>query len=116
MLSLPFIPFSLSSLSSGKHLDEIDFVFISHTRATPVSQMTINNALNKVIENTGIKRITAHGLRHAHATILLNNKVSIATVAKRPGNTAEEINRTYDHSDEDADLQAVEIFSEMINS
>ncbi|GGN49543.1 hypothetical protein GCM10007971_02210 [Oceanobacillus indicireducens] len=78
--------------------------------------MTINNTLSKVIENTGIKRITAHGLRHTHATILLNNRVSIATVAKRLGNTAEEINRMYDHSDEDADQQAVHTFSSVVNS
>lgn len=103
-------------LSYGKHLDENDFVFISYTRANPVSQMTINNALNKVINKTGIKRITAHGLRHTHATILLNNKVSIATVAKRLGNTAEEINRTYGHSDVDADIQAVQVFSSAVNS
>lgn len=103
-------------LSYGKHLDENYFVFISYTRAKPVSQQTINNALNKVIEKTGIKRITAHGLRHTHATILLNRKVSVATVAKRLGNTAEEINRTYGHSDDDADLQAVKVFSSAINS
>lgn len=103
-------------LSYGKHLDEQDFVFISYTRANPVSQMTINNALDKVIEKTGIKRITAHGLRHTHATILLNKKVSVATVAKRLGNTAEEIHRTYGHSDDDADLQAVEVFSSAVNS
>lgn len=103
-------------LSYGKRLDENDFVFISQLGANPVSQMTINNALNKVIKITGIKRITAHGLRHTHATILLNNKVSIATVAKRLGNTAEEINRTYGHSDDAADIQAVKVFSSVVNS
>lgn len=102
-------------LSYGKHLDENDFVFISYTRACPVGHMTINKALNKMIEKTGIKKITVHGLRHSHATILLNNKVSIATVAKRLGNTAEEINRTYGHSDDTADLHAVQVFSATIN-
>lgn len=103
-------------LSYGKHLSESDFVFISYTKSGPVGHMTINKSLNKMIEMTGIKRITVHGLRHTHATILLNNKVSIATVAKRLGNTAEEINRTYGHSDDTADLHAVQVFSATINA
>lgn len=102
-------------LKYGKIYDSNEFVFISYTRAIPVGNMTINKSLNTVIEKTGIKRITVHGLRHTHATILLNKEVSIATVAKRLGNTASEINRTYGHSDDVADLHAVQIFSDTIN-
>ncbi|WP_405103733.1 tyrosine-type recombinase/integrase [Oceanobacillus sp. FSL H7-0719] len=64
-----------------------------------------------LIKVADIKKITPHGLRHAHATILLNRKVSVATVAKRLGYTANEINRDYGQSDGDADLQTVEFFS-----
>src|SRR5690625_1472606 len=103
-------------LTYGKLLNDDEFVFISYTRAIPVGNMTINKSLNKVIEKTGIKRITVHGLRHTHATILLNKKVSVATVAKRLGNTAAEINRTYVHSHDVADLHAVEVFSNTINA
>lgn len=102
-------------LRHGTHLEENEFVFLSFKTGAPVSYLTINYALRRVIKKTGIKYITVHGLRHTHATILLNSKVSIATVAKRLGNTAAEINRTYGHSDDDADLQAVQIFSSVIN-
>lgn len=100
----------------GEHLKEDNLVFISNRGGIPVSHNAINQALSSVIEKNAIKKITPHGLRHTHATILLNKGVSVATVAKRLGNTAEEIHRTYGHSDEDADLQAVEIFSKAINS
>ena len=68
-----------------------------------------------MIKVAGIKRITPHGLRHTHATILINQKVSVATVAKRLGNTAEEIHKTYGHSDDEADRQAVDVFGSSIN-
>lgn len=103
-------------LSNGEHLKEDDIIFISNRGGIPVCQNSINQALSSLIEKNGIKKITPHGLRHTHATILLNRRVSVATVAKRLGNTAEEIHRTYGHSDEDADLQAVEIFSKVVNS
>lgn len=75
----------------------------------------INYTLKKLVEKSGVKRITPYGLRHTHATILLNKGVSVVTVAKRLGNTPEEVHRTYGHSGEDADLQAVELFSSVIN-
>lgn len=103
-------------LTYGRTLEDNEFVFISYTRGIPVGNMTINKSLNKVIEKTGIKRITVHGLRHTHATILLNKGVSVATVAKRLGNTAAEINRTYGHSDDVADLHAVQVFSDTIKA
>src|SRR5699024_8520617 len=102
-------------LSYGEHLTENNFVFISYTRAVPVGNMTINKSLNRMIKETGIKRITVHGLRHTHATILLSEKVSVPTVAKRLGNTAEEIHRTYGHSDDAADLQAVQVFTQSVH-
>lgn len=97
-------------LTYGKPLNDDDFVFISYTRGIPVGNMTISKSLNTIIEKMGIKRITVHGLRHTHATILLNKEVSIAIVTKRLGNTTAEINRTYGHSDDVAYLHAVQVF------
>src|SRR5690625_3709903 len=77
-------------LRYGEHLNIEDYVFISKHGAKPISHMFINKGLATLIEKTGIKKITPHGLRHTHATILLNNKVSIPVVAKRLGNTQQE--------------------------
>ncbi len=59
--------------------------------------MAFNNALNRMIKKAKVKRkrITPHGLWHTHATILLNQKTSVITVAKRFGNTPEEVYKTY---------------------
>lgn len=48
---------------------------------------TINDILERHCKNSGITVITAHGLRHTHASLLLLNGVSIASVAKRLGHS-----------------------------
>ena len=48
---------------------------------------TINDILERHCKNAGITVITAHGLRHTHASLLLLNGVSIASVAKRLGHS-----------------------------
>ena len=48
---------------------------------------TINDIWERHCKNSGITVITAHGLRHTHASLLLLNGVSIASVAKRLGHS-----------------------------
>ena len=52
-----------------------------------VYNSTANAVLKRHCENVGINVITIHGLRHAHASILLYSGVSIASVAKRLGHS-----------------------------
>lgn len=100
--------------SFGEHLSREEYVIIT-SWGKAISPSSLNKYLYKLIKRTKIKRITPHGLRHSHATILLNKKISVVTVAKRLGNTAEEIYRTYGHSDPVADKEAVNVFSNTIN-
>ena len=46
---------------------------------------TINSILNRYCRQAGIPIISIHGLRHTHASLLLYEGVSIASVAKRLG-------------------------------
>lgn len=103
-------------LSLGNHLSEDNFIFISNRGDIRNDHMAFNQALDRMIEKAKIKRITPHGLRHTHATILLNSGTSVKTVANRLGNTAEEIHKTYGHSDNEADMRAVEVFSSVLSS
>ena len=48
---------------------------------------TVNHILERHCKNAGITVITVHGLRHTHASLLLLNGVSIASVAKRLGHS-----------------------------
>ena len=48
---------------------------------------TINDILERHCKSAGITVISVHGLRHTHASLLLLNGVSIASVAKRLGHS-----------------------------
>ncbi|SER94501.1 AP2-like DNA-binding integrase domain-containing protein [Gracilibacillus ureilyticus] len=106
-------------LAFGRHLKEEDFVFISYQTGRPLSDNTVNNALDRVIKKVGIKRITPHGLRHTHATILLNDKENRSTVedvAARLGNTPEEIHKTYHHILQERKKETATLFTELVSS
>lgn len=47
----------------------------------------VNTYLTRVCKKAGIPRISCHGLRHTHASLLIANGVSIQSVANRLGHT-----------------------------
>ncbi|MCY7669590.1 tyrosine-type recombinase/integrase, partial [Bacillus safensis] len=61
------------------------------------------------------KRITVHGLRHTHATILIGKKIPTRAIADRLGNTPEMIHRVYSHSFEELELETVHAFEDAMN-
>lgn len=54
-------------------------------RGKRIHNSTINHLLEKYCHQLGIPVISIHGLRHTHASLLLYEGVSIASVAKRLG-------------------------------
>ena len=58
-------------------------VFVEHDKR--VFNSTINNLLEKYCYKLDIPTISVHGLRHTHASLLLYEGVSVASVAKRLG-------------------------------
>ncbi|WP_127848551.1 tyrosine-type recombinase/integrase [Lacticaseibacillus hulanensis] len=54
------------------------------TTPAPVSA-EINKTLTSILKSLGIPRITFHGLRHTHASVLLYQGVSVLSVSKRLG-------------------------------
>ncbi|GIN96113.1 hypothetical protein J6TS1_19830 [Siminovitchia terrae] len=65
-------------------------------------------------EEIRIRKITPHGLRHTHATILISNGVPPVTIADRLGNTPEMINNVYSHSFKELEDKAVTAFNESL--
>ncbi|WP_373807951.1 site-specific integrase [Jeotgalibaca porci] len=63
----------------------------------PVSPEAVNKSLSRACKRAGIKRITSHGLRHTHASMLLTNGVDIQIVAERLGDTVEVVTQVYAH-------------------
>ncbi|GIO22469.1 site-specific integrase [Oceanobacillus sp. J11TS1] len=101
-------------LKYGLRLNDDDFVFISYQNGNPVSSTTINYALKKAIETAGLKKITVHGLRHTHATILLNKGIPSKVIADRLGNTPQMIDKVYGHVLKETEDKAVQIFGESL--
>ena len=59
---------------------------------------TLNQKLASLCKNNNIPVISIHGLRHTHASLLLYEGVSIASVAKRLGhNNTTTTQETYIH-------------------
>ncbi|MFJ6209320.1 DNA integration/recombination/inversion protein [Lysinibacillus sp. NPDC092081] len=55
-----------------------------------------------------------HGLRHTHATILMNNGIPVKAITKRLGNTPEMIPTVYGHILQEMEAQTVSVFSQSL--
>ncbi len=100
-------------LMFGGSLTDDDFVFIS-THGGPLTNTVINRTLNNLIADNGLKKITVHGLRHTHATILLNKGLPSKVIAERLGNTPHMIDNIYGHVLQEMEDKSVRLFSESL--
>lgn len=103
-------------LSFGKSFSEDEYIFLSHQTGEAITDNKGKYALDRLIKKLEIKRISIHGLRHTHASILVSKGVPVPTIAKRLGNTAEMINNVYGHSYEAMEMQTVNVFDDSLKS
>jgi len=102
-------------ISFGRHLTDEDYVFISYQSGTPLTDNTIKYSVDRIAKKTGLKRITPHGLRHSHATILIGQRIPIKVIADRLGNTPQMILDVYGHSFKDLEEESVNAFEKALN-
>ena len=62
-----------------------------------IAPTTFRRKLNKYIDISKVKRITPHGFRHSHASLLIHLGCDSREVAKRLGDTVQVIESTYYH-------------------
>jgi hypothetical protein len=75
----------------------------------PVVHETITDRFDRLVARAGVKRITFHGMRHTHATLLLLGGVNIKTVSVRLGHSSIQITLdTYAHALPEMEEQAAE--------
>lgn len=104
----------------GMKLDKKkDYIFISYQGATPVSNSFLYDVFESLYKSMkedeiNLKRITPHGLRHSHGTMLINMGIPPKTVADRLGNTVEMIYNVYSHSFKQLEDKAVSAFNESL--
>lgn len=102
-------------LANGLILTEESFIFIDEN-GTPSSYENIRYILIKLIKKNGLPNVTLHGLRHTHATILLNSGINVKVIAERLGNTVEMIYTIYGHVLKELEEKAVDLFAEILAS
>ncbi|KAA0965129.1 tyrosine-type recombinase/integrase [Sporosarcina sp. ANT_H38] len=82
---------------------------------TFIGDNTLSACFDRIEKKTKTKRITPHGLRHTHATILIGQKKSLKTIDDRLGNTPAMILDVYGHSFRELEIESVEAFSYAMN-
>lgn len=81
----------------GKTLVQTDLVF-SHPDGRPLRPNTVTRALATIGRSVGLKGIRLHDLRHAHATLMLQQGVHPKVVSERLGHSSISITLdTYSH-------------------
>lgn len=73
-----------------------DFFVFGDKTYTSIS--TLRKHFNLAVEKSNVKKITFHGLRHSHASLLLSNsQIPENLIAERMGHTVEMLRKTYSH-------------------
>ncbi|WP_427107972.1 tyrosine-type recombinase/integrase [Lysinibacillus xylanilyticus] len=108
-------------LSHGRKLhDDISkddsFIFISPKTAEPFFSTGLNGIFNRIVAAAGLPATTIHGLRHTHATILMNNDIPVKAIAERLGNTPEMIHTTYGHVLREMEDKIIDTFERAIEN
>ena len=100
----------------GNKIEKSTFVFISYQTGEPISDSGLLYMVRRVVESAKLPEITLHGLRHTHATILLNKGVNVKVIAERLGNTPAMIYEVYGHVLKEMEEETVQIFSNSIGA
>lgn len=98
----------------GEKLAPSTFIFLSLGSGKPLAPTGVNANFNRMISLAKLPKTTVHGLRHTHATILLNNGIPVKAIAERLGNTPEMIHTVYGHILKELEDKTVNVFSESL--
>ena len=60
---------------------------LTHPDGMPIDPNLVTRAFTKLIRKSGLGRLTIHGLRHTHATMLLESGVNPKIVSERLGHS-----------------------------
>ena len=96
-----------------KTVPQLDDYFIFGKAKKPLAIQTLRDCFRRKTKELDIPRITLHGFRHSHASILFKNNMDIAYISKRLGHsTIQQTLQTYTHFLKDT----VSIENDKVNS
>lgn len=107
-------------LMFGTPLKETDYVFINLNSNVVVYDVYEIHFFDKVYQslkddNISIKKISPHGLRHTHISILINMNIPPTDIAQRVGNSLEMIYNVYAHHFSKKEKSTVAAFSNSLS-
>jgi integrase len=80
----------------------------------PVTYTTCLHHFRRAVSASGVRPLTIHALRHAHASILIAKGVPITAVSKRLGHTSPQITLSvYSHATKDSDKIVVDMLENL---
>lgn len=106
-------------LTYGRKLNEElskddSFIFLSPYTGEPFISTGLNAIFNRTVKAAELPATTIHGLRHTHATILMNNGIPVKAIAERLGNTPEMIHTVYGHVLKEMEEHTISVFSQSL--
>lgn len=75
-------------LAYGEGYGDGDYVFC-RPDGEPLHPDTVSQAFDRLVARSGLRRVTMHGLRHSHGSILLRAGVPLHVVSRRLGHASE---------------------------
>lgn len=85
--------------NASSQWEDLDLLFPSNV-GTPISSRNLNRRNWKnLIKRSGLNNVGIHGLRHIHATLLINSGISLVDVKNRLGHSGINTTMRYLHKD-----------------
>ena len=82
----------------------------------PLHADYINNILKRIIRKHNLKKISPHGFRHTHATLMIEMGIDPVNTAKRLGHASSQMTLdTYSHATKAGEKQSITKFAEYLN-
>ena len=108
---VPMPPKAISQLNSWlaykkEHSISNTFIFGADN---PPSAHSIQNAFDKGIAKSGVKKIRIHDLRHSYVSLLMSKGANFGVIASLIGDTLEQVVRTYAHHTEEDKLAVISL-------
>jgi integrase len=98
-----------------REMIDTDPIFVSKEKK--IYNSTLNDVLERHCKAVGIPTISVHGLRHTHASLLLFDGVSIASVAQRLGHSSiNTTQKTYLHIIRELENKDIDLIMKSISS
>ena len=81
-----------------------------------IAETTFRRTLNKYLDIANVKRITPHGFRHSHVSLLIHLGCDVYEVAERIGDTVEMVLKTYYHMFPDKKKHTIKVINNLKNT